>query len=306
MKKIKTFFYFTLVFFILSSVVFDLALAKKKESKDTNKGPADLKLRTDTSFGIYPPILDLDCRAGERVNAMIKIDNPNKEASGYKIIPQGSVFDGVNGFSSRAISSLPPNHLSRHTTLESKYVTVPGKSFKNLGLFIDVPKDLAGTQYTLFSVANVSPSLSLNPDKITEEKYVTEVGVGMQPALTVTVKCHIQDTLKYAMGLKEIKILPTVGNQPLAVDAIFINTGNAELKVYPSLILLEKNSGKIATRFKTNRLVSIVPGGYEKVSFQSASFKDINKGSYRAVFSAQGEFGSNVNLPPIEKSVELK
>ncbi|MBI2981213.1 MAG: hypothetical protein HYY44_02755, partial [Deltaproteobacteria bacterium] len=94
---------------------------EKKEEQE--KVPA----RESSTFGIYPPIIDLECPPGQSVSTTIKVDNPNKLTAAFEMLPIGLTAT-PEGLDSKPIASLPPDHLGRHLRLESPQIIVPGRS----------------------------------------------------------------------------------------------------------------------------------------------------------------------------------
>jgi hypothetical protein len=256
--------------------------------------------RKQTTFGIYPPVIDLECKAGERVATTVKIDNPNSKAAAFHLDPVGVTAHPSNQFLNKPIASLPTDHLSRHITIEAREIAIPAQSYKNIAVYVDVPASLKGTHYTGLTVVNMSPSVTATGLE-RKAAYEVDVGVGLQPSIGVTIKCHIKGTLKYAYSVKRIEIVPKKGNQPVSAHAELVNTGNAEMSIIPNLILIDKNK-KVVARMKTTRGIKLIPGGTKDIEFQP-TYRDIPPGSYKAVFSSATP---ELSLPPIEKTVVLK
>lgn len=269
-----------------------LAVAKKK----TDTPPKSGKKVTSTTFGISPPMIELECPPGQRISTTVTIENPGREPANYVLEPVGVVSLGTVGLVNRPVSSLPASHLSRHLTFERSTVTIPGRSRKDVGVFIDVPTSVSGTQYSGLTVSNASSSMEVEGIQRREE-YAVDVGVGMQPGIGVTIKCNIVGTLQYGYELTSIKILPPKGNQLVQAEAKLRNTGNGELQLYPMLILLG-SGGQVIARFSAAIQVKISPGEIKTVEFKP-SYSKVPPGYYKAVLS---EANPKYKLKPIEKS----
>ncbi|QQR80003.1 MAG: hypothetical protein IPJ69_11760 [Deltaproteobacteria bacterium] len=281
------------------TIVPSLSFAKKDAKKEAQEAVSEKEMgqtRTNTVFGISPPVVDLVCVPGQRVSTVVKIENPASVASRFMMEPLGLVVDDRSGFTYRPIASLPADHLSRHIILEAPEVKIPANSSKNVNIFIDVPNTLTGTQYTGINISNASPGMSEDDKK--KEEYKVNVGFGLQPAIAMTIKCHISGTEKQAYSLKKIEIIRPTGNQPPSATADIRNTGNSEIKLNALLILLDSEK-KVVTRMKMARTEYLLPGATMKVVFQP-SFKDVPNGSYKAIISS---VDSDTKLPPLEQAV---
>lgn len=296
--------------FYLTSLVLVLLMpsfvhAKKTDKKADEEAAAvaatnqeSQTARSNNVFGISPPIVDLECVPGQRVSTSVRIENPANLGSAFKLEPLGLVVDDRSGFSYKPIASLPADHLSRHITVEAPEVKIPANSYKNVSIFIDVPTTLTGTQYTGLNISSTSPSLSADEKK--KEEYKVNVGFGLQPAIAMTIKCHIKGTEKQSYALKKIEIIQPKGNQPISATAEIRNTGNSEIKLNALLILLDQNK-KVVTRMKMSRIEFLMPGSTTKVEFLPG-FKDVPNGTYKAIISS---VESDTKLPPLEQNVTV-
>jgi hypothetical protein len=264
--------------------------AKKKNKKRKAKSKVE-----STVFGISPPIINLDCAPGERVATEILVDNPGNDAMSFELMPVGLISLGKKGLASRPVSTLPPDNFARHLTMEKEQVRVPKRSQKKIGIFINVPANAKGTQYTGVAIANTSSS-SDNSGIRREEEYKVEVGLGMQPGIGVTIKCNITGTMQYAYELVSVKIHPRKGNKPISAEVILRNSGNGETRIYPTLVLLNNKKSVIA-RFQASERVNISPGETKEVKFKP-SFKKIPPGSYVAIVTVADP---KYKLRPLEK-----
>ncbi len=274
-------------------------VAKKDgKSDETAISESEMKQsRSNTVFGISPPVVDLACTPGQRVSTTVRIENPASIASRFKMEALGLVVDDRSGFSYKPIAGLPADHLSRHLTLEAPEVQIPANSSKNVSIFLDVPVTLTGTQYTGINISNASPGLP-SPEEKKQQEYKVNVGFGLQPAIAMTIKCHITGTEKQAYSLKKIEIIRPKGNQAPSAAAEIKNTGNAEIKLNALLILLDSEK-KVVTRMKMERSEFLLPGATMKILFQP-SFKDVPNGTYKAIISS---VDSDTKLPPLEQTV---
>lgn len=267
---------------------------EKKAAEEVLEKEAGQK-RDQTTFGISPPVIDLKCTPGQRITTSIKIENPASVASRFKMEPLGLIVD-KGGFSYKPLAALPPDHLSRHVSVESPEIKIPANTTKNVTIFVDVPATLKGTHYAGFNVSNSSPGV--DPASQKEEAYKVNVGFGLQPAIAVTIKCHVEGTEKSSYALKKIEIIRSSGNQPPSAVAEIQNTGNAEIKLNSLLILLDSEK-KVVTRMKMLRAEYLLPGATAKISFQP-SFKEVPNGSYKAIISS---VDPETRLPPLEQIV---
>lgn len=249
-------------------------------------------------FGLYPPIIELECPAGQRVTTTLKVDNPGKLPGAYLLEPVGLVIDVGGSLTSRPIASLPTNHLSRHISFDSKTILVPPKSFREISVNIDVPADLKGSQYTGLTV---SVDSGLHTESLERKsEYLTEVGFGMVPGIGVTIKCLIPGTLTYGYEVESVRFVRGIGNEPASVTMKVKNTGNTEVPIYGMLLLMD-SSKKVAGRLKTSRLVSLYPGGVASVAFESP-VREIPKGKYQGIFTP---VAADLNLPSKTTHVQV-
>lgn len=258
-----------------------------------------IPIRTSTVFGIYPPIMDLNCVAGQRVSTSVKVDNPNALPASFDIMSIGTTAIGEPDLVNKPIATLPADHLARHMTLEAERVVIPGKSYKNVAIYLDVPPGLKGTQYAGFTVTNTSPSLE-DPG-LRKQEYQVNVGLGMQPAIGVTIKCHIKGTETFKYSLKKVEVFPSQGSKPLSARVEVKSLGNGEIQFLPTLILLD-SSNKVVARLKAERLATVLPGAVKGIHFQPV-YKEIQPGRYKAILSSNEP---KYNLPPLEQSVQVR
>ncbi len=257
-----------------------------------------IPIRPSTAFGIYPPIMDLDCVAGQKVSTSVKVDNPNALPASFDVVAIGTTATGDENLVSKPIATLPADHLARHVTLEAEKVVIPGKSYKDVAIYLDVPSGLKGTQYAGLVVSNTSPSLE--ESGLRKQEYRVDVGLGVQPAIGIVIKCHIKGTETFKYILKKVEIFPSQGNKPLGARVELKSTGNAEIQFLPTLILLD-SSNKVVARLKAERRATIYPGSLKAINFQPV-YKEIQPGRYKAVLSSNEP---KYNLPPLEQSVQV-
>lgn len=270
----------------------------KKEPASNEAADQNSPQEYEKHFGLYPPIVELECPAGQRVTTTIKIDNPGKLPGSYLLEPVGLVTGVGASLTSRPISSLPMNHLSRHLSFESRTILIPAKSFREISINIDIPADLKGSQYTGLTVAS---DPGLHPESLERKsEYQTEVGFGMLPGIGVTIKCLITGTLNYAYEVESVQFARGTGNAPASVTMKVKNTGNTEIPIYGMLLLLD-SSKKVAGRLKTSRLVSLYPGGIASVDFESP-VREIPKGKYQGIFTP---VAADLNLPSKTAHVQV-
>lgn len=280
-------------FFLFSAILFIFGFTMNAYAKEGE----ELEPRESRTFGISPPVIELDCPPGGRVSTSVKIDNPNEKAIAVALDPVGTVPEGRDILEHRPISTLPPDHLSRHLNFEAAQVLIPGKSYKEVAIYIDVPKTLRGTQYAGIATGSLSPAL-LELDSSRASEYELTVGVGMQPGIGINIKCHITGTLEYHYTVEKIAMTRGKGNEPMSVVAIVKNTGNAEIQFFPILVLLDANK-KVVSRLKAKRELVLVTGSTLNVEFQ-APYQPIGSGKYTAIFSAPHP---TLTLPPVERQV---
>lgn len=275
------------------------AWSKKEPVPEPTAGEVSpQKQEYEKHFGLYPPVIELECPAGQRVTTTIKVDNPGKLPGAYLMEPIGLVIDAGGSLASRPIHSLPTNHLSRHLSFDSKKILVPAKSFLEISIHIDVPADLKGSQYTGLTVASDSGVHSESLERKSE--YLTEVGVGMLPGIGVTIKCLIPGTLNYGYEVESIQFVRGTGNEPASIRMKVKNTGNTEIPIYGMLLLMDA-SKKVAGRLKTSRSVSLYPGGVASVDFESP-VREIQKGKYQGIFTP---VAGDLNLPSKTTHVQV-
>lgn len=268
------------------------SLAKKKESSSSGKNSA-------SSFGMSPPVFDLECRAGEKKTISTKITNDNRVPINVTIKPVGRVAAGQNHLTEKPVAALPPDNLARNIVVESPVIVVPANSFKSVSVTLDVPPGLTGTQYAGLTATNATPADTEDSSDRSNE-YEKQIGVGVRSALGISIKCQMVDTLKFSYELQNVTATPSQGNAPATIKVVMKNTGNAELKFFPILVLVDSSS-KVVARLKGQRITTVIPLSVGEVEMAPA-FSKIPPGQYKAVLTLAG---SNSKLPPAEKSVTI-
>lgn len=299
-KSGKSFLFITSIIFVLTfSVVSSQIVFAKKKDDYTRK---DLK-QGDTFFSISPPSFDLNCHGNEQQTISVKIENPHPQPIEVSLRPVGLSPTGGPDLVTKPISSLPPTDLSRHVVVEAARIILPPKSFKQVSVTLDVPEGLSGTQYLGLTVANTSEeaiAAEFGTGIDRTEEYKVEVGVGMQPAIGITVKCHMEGKLKYAYNLEKLSVKPASGNDLPKIIASIKNTGNAEIEVFPVMILLDSQQ-KVVGRLKAGSREVLIPIAVKDIEF-SSQFKDIPSGKYKAILSMSE---SKYQLPALEKYITI-
>lgn len=294
MKKHPFYLFFPTLLLIFLFILPPPLLARKKEKKDKTEEGKPVGV-----LGVGPPIFELECKPGEKKTLSLKLDNPNPVSTGVSIYPHGLVAAGYTEVVSKPIGALPPNALGRHITIESPNLLVPARSYKNISITLDVPEGLTGTQYVGLTAA--SSSYNPEPGITRPSEYEMGIELGMQPAVGVTIKCHMVGTMNYSYSLDKLETKPASGNEPTTLLGTLKNTGNGEIIMAPTLILLD-SSHQVVSRLKPEARITMVPGGTYKVTFKSV-FSQIPSGSYEAVLSATDP---KYNLPPISRNIVIR
>jgi hypothetical protein len=248
-------------------------------------------------IGIHPANVELDSTPGGQLSTVLKVDNPTSTTA-YVSIEVFGFVPTPEGLLRKELVALAPTTLARNVTLETQDLEVPPFSFKNVNVQVKVPEVLMGTQYAGLSVTRVSQKQF---DFKRTDEHTKNVGVGMQPAIVMTVKVHITGTLNYGYAIKDFQMIPAQGNQPLSAKGRFVNTGNGELVLLPVLILFDGQKKPVA-RFKTDRRVLLEPGVEKEITFAPTS-RLVSPGKYTAVISNSNP---KFQLSPIEQVVEVK
>ncbi len=301
-KKITRLFVFTFLFLISFCWSISPSLAKKSDSgggggyAGSDKEKMEKTGKAVNVIGVGPPIVDLECTAGEKKTFTIKVDNSNPDPAGVTVLSFGMVTTGAKDIIQKPIASLPPNALVRHTIIETPYLTIPPRSYKEVSITIDVPDGLTGTQYVSLSAA--STGYSDQHGYVRKSEYEAGVDMGMQPAVGVTVKCNMIGTMKYALSLDKLENHKASGNEPTTLSGVIKNIGNGEVITVPALVLLN-SSNQVAGRLKSDSRVTMVPGGIYDVNFKSL-FSNVPAGTYKAVFSISDP---KYQLTPITREV---
>ena len=270
--------------------------AEKKIGVDVKDAPGG-----STTFGTYPPVLQIDGEAGQQLTTSIKIDNSSKVSSTFKLSIVG-VLVQKDGLISKAVSQTPPENLARYIKLESDIVIVPPKSAKSVGITIDVPASAAGTQYATIVVSHATD------DDLELEKYDRQgefekiVMLGMRPALATTIKLNILGKISYSYEIDQLNITAAKANQPMGATARVKNTGNGEIAMSPALIIIDPSTNKLVTRLKSSHRYSVYPGTTKNIEFEPP-FITVAPGKYKAIFML---FDSKYKLAPIEKEIIIR
>lgn len=268
------------------------SLAKKKDKSAPVGG------QSFNSFGLSPLSYDLKCHDGENITINLRVTNTNNAETFVTIVPMGLV-PVEDGLTIKPMASLPENNLSRKITIETPSISVPQNSYKDVSLSINVPSGLKGTQYAGVTAVKTNSQLLKEIDVEREGEFTSSFGVGMQPAIGVTIKCHIQDTLEYDLRVNSVNVKPD--NQGVTASAKFDNRGNAEMQFIPFLTLLDSQN-KVVARFKAKSISTLYPGTMQTIEFQTL-FKDIPAGHYKVIASIPNE---EYKIAPITSSVDVK
>lgn len=252
-----------------------------------------------TTFGVSPPIFDLEGAPGETVTAVLKIDNPLGVQSKYQLTPTGVVVSG-SSFTTKPLSSLSADHLSRNLTVETPTVTVPPRSFKSVSFSIRIPTTASGMQYAGLTVSRM-PSGSGEDKTDRSSEYERHMGLGMEPAIGITIKVSMKGATGYSYKLDAVKVTQATGSRPPMAIATIRNTGNGELRINPILMLVDAG-GKVGIRLKSESVVTLLPGAKQDITFESQG-RDIPSGSYKAVLSVPD---TKYQLAPSELPVSVK
>lgn len=279
---------------IFSLFCFPASAKKEKLKKEKPSGAA--------FFSASPPSFDLKCQPGEKKTLNVKLTNPGNITRSMSLSPLGFIVAGSPQLTPQPTESLPPNNLVRHLIIESPAVTIPAHSYKDMSVTLSIPEGLTGSQYVGLSAAITTEEALSGVDIERKEQYQTELGIGITPALTITIKCDMVGTLKPAYSLLHLQVTPARGNQPVGITASVKNTGNSELLFVP-LITLMDSSKKLVARLKAKKgSVMLFPASTANVEMAPV-FTRIPPGTYNAILTlASSEF----QLPPTEKTVTIR
>jgi len=239
------------------------------------------------------------CKPGEKKTLSVKLTNPTKQAKNLQLIPNGMILNGSETPTSQNTAALPSNNLGRHIIIESPSFVVPPRSYKNVSLTLDVPQGLTGTQYVSIIATNVT-EMSLPEGFARPEEYKTNVAIGINPGIAIMIKCNMEGTLKYGYSLKDIRVQPAQGNEPMNLIASIQNTGNVEIVFFPVAILMDSTNKPIA-RLKSSANGLLVPGATKNFTLSSV-FAKIPPGSYKAILNLASQ---QTQLPPSEKMITV-
>lgn len=282
-----------LICLVLIVVVFwtQPSFAKKKEKSGADKKSA-------SSFGMSPPVFHLECHPGEKKTISVKITNDNQVPVDMKIEPVGKVVMGYNTLADRPIASLPPDNLARHIVVESPVIQVPANSYKDVSITLDIPQGLTGTQYVGLMTSDVTAADMEDLER--SHEYEKKIGLAMRSALGISIKCQMVGALKFSYELQKFIVTPPQGNLPTKIKAVLKNTGNAELRFFPILILIDSNN-KVVARLKGERTSTLIPLATDEVQM-APSFSQIPQGRYKAVLTLAG---SEAQLPSTEQNITI-
>jgi hypothetical protein len=110
----------------------------------------------------------------------------------------------------------------------------------------------------------------------------------------------MEGRLKYGYSLVKLSAVPSKGNDLPKIVASIKNTGNAEIEVFPVMILLDSQQ-KVVSRLKASSREILIPIAVRDIEFTS-QFKDIPSGKYKAVLSMSE---SKYQLPPLEQNIVI-
>lgn len=169
----------------LAWATISVSCSEKKKTAD-----APLAQGSFNSFGLSP--LSLTSNVVEvKTSPSTRVTNTNNSKTLVTILPIGLVpADGT--LRTMPLATLPETNLSRNITIETPEVDVPENSYKDVSLSINVPAGLTGTQYAGVTAVKTNSQILGELDVDRKDEFTKTVGVGMQPAIGVTVKCHIK------------------------------------------------------------------------------------------------------------------
>lgn len=268
------------------------AMGKSDKPSGKQTGP--------TTFGVSPPTFDLEGVPGETVSGTIKVENPLGMQSRYQLAPVGIVVSG-SSFGTKPLSSLPADHLSRNLTVDSPTISVPPRSFKTVSFTIKIPPNATGTQYAGIVVSRMPGATDESAKTDRSSEYERHMGLGMEPAIGITIKIAMKGGISYSYKLDAIRVTPGTGSRPPMAIATIRNTGNGELRINPILMLVD-NSGKVSIRLKSESSINLLPGAKQDVTFESQG-RDIPGGGYKAILSVPD---AKYQLAPAELAVSVK
>lgn len=295
MKTLKLFFCTFLAVLALAIMVQNTAFAKKeKKSSQKPKGGES------STFGISPPSFELMCKSGEKKTLNVKLTNPTNQPENLQLIPSGMILNGSETPMQQGTAALPSNNLGRHIIIESPSFVVPPRSYKNVSVALDIPQGLTGTQYVSIIATNVTGA-SLPEGVERPEEYKSNVSIGINPGIAIMIKCNMEGTLKYGYSLKNMRVQPAQGNEPMNLIASIQNTGNAELLFFPVIILMD-SANKPVARLKPSANGLLVPGSTKDITFSSV-FAKVPPGSYKAILNLASQ---QTQLSPSEKMISVR
>lgn len=276
---------------ILLAITAHSVMAKSDKAASGPSGP--------TTFGVSPPLFDLEGAPGETITATLKIENPLGVQSRYQIEPSGTVVSG-SSFATKPLSSLPADHLSRNLTVDNPTISVPPRSFKTVSFSIRVPPTATGMQYAGLTVSRMPKDEG--EDKVDRSsEYERHMGLGMEPAIGITIKVAMKGATAYSYKLDAVRVMPATGSRPPVAVATIRNTGSGELRINPILTLVD-SGGKVGVRLKSESAVTLLPGAKQDVAFESQG-RDIPAGSYKAILSVPDP---KYQLAPAEAAVSVR
>lgn len=262
------------------------------------------------AFGLNTVLQELNCSPGTTVEGSFEVVNKGSQESpfyfeliGYRNTASQNSNDPVT----KPIVALPADNLVRHTTLPAN-VSIPGNSSKKVPYSIAVPATLKGTQYLGISVlsGNSDQQTAFTPEEMEEQRktgYSSKTGAAFKSAIVLSITCNIQGTLAHSYAVDSLTFTPRQKeSDPLSAEMKVHNTGNAEIKFFPVIVLTDAQK-KVAARLVPERGSKIIPNGTETISFKP-SYKNIARGAYTAVIVPSTRPGQN--LTTTEMKVTLK
>jgi hypothetical protein len=249
-----------------------------------------------SSVSVSPPILEVEGAVGEEVSVSLKLSNPSSKPLYYKLYPSGFII-GEKGLIGKPLQTLPPDNLARNMTFEAAKFFLPPRSFKEVTVFLKVPKAV-GTHYAGIVVENASSHAKIDLERRGE--FERSIGAAVSPAINVTVKLFIKGTEKYQYSFESLSVKKKQGNKPMELGVIVKNNGNAEIRANALLVLQNKETKK-TYRLKGKKFLILEPGVTKEYMLEPP-VRPIPKGSHSAVLSL---VNARTALPPSEKQVAI-
>lgn len=205
-----------------------------------------------STIRISNPKIELELAPGETYSGEISVENPDNEEVKTKIYLEDWVYS-PGGTGEKKFSPMGTQPLSCSRWIQ---FSPAQEMLKPYGRFtarytISVPQDASGGYYSVLFFETILGTAQ-------DEEGVNVLVSGRVGALFMV---HVKGTVKRQGDVTEVKISPPSGNKPLEILTTFKNTGNVDIPLGGTFLLMDAD-GKVSARGDLQKIYTL-PGVQE-------------------------------------------